>query len=430
MKHRNYRNIFISLFSALVISLGYIAIENQPSPLLDDMDFFTKYYISHDTTLAKIDSALFIDVAFDKSSVSYKPYSDSVPSFIVDRKKLLDFLRLIERVDTHKGIFLDITFDKRKKTPYDDSLRIQIMSMHHNGKCAYVVKPDDEDTDVDFDTEYEPVAVQNYYMMTKPNLGYVRHIYKKDKPNALGALSLYNYINRESPIIPQHVLGNIYVCEGDFFHGGIFRNNPILKIPMPTFDKYFRHYFLYEFMDLPKNYSQTNLDIFNINKIIEGKVLFVGDFISDIHSTYAGEMSGSYLTYNAYSALNTHKHVLTWFFLLVMFIIYFLVSLFIMQDWLVKFINLIQKPTTRYLKKLTETNNKYCRLLSVVISVILVLLDLLLSTATFGLLFFFIFLFLYDNYDFMYSTTVPILYFTLLKFVKLTYKSFNKIVIR
>lgn len=414
------KNVIISLFSALIVSIAYIVVENQPSSLYDDMDFFTKIYISSDTTRANTDSALFIDVVYDKTVITYKQDGDSVNGFIVDRKKLLDFLTLVDSIDTYKGIFLDITFDKRQKTDYDDQLLKQIINMNRKGKCVYVVKIDDEETDIDFDTRFDPVAVHNYYMTSKTNLGYVRQIYKKDSRNNLASLSLYNHTHYDSPITPRPLwwFTTIYTCNGGFFDGGVFRNNPILKIPQPTIDKYHYDYRLYRFMSFPKTY---------IADVINGRLLFVGDFVTDRHDTYAGKMSGSYLTYNAFKALEEHKHVLTWFFLLCMFAVYFILTLFITENWLIRIVDYMQNQIVNQLRRWNgEKNTSFSKLFTSIISFFLIVLDFISSYVTPVLVFFLIFIYLYNQCDFMYSSTIPILYFTVFKIVWTTYLSFNK----
>ena len=81
------------------------------------------------------------------------------------------------------------------------------------------------------------------------------------------------------------------------------------------------------------------------------KIVVVGDFVSDLHDTYIGLQPGPYLIYLAYKELTTGKHLVSWPFICFMIIIYWLISMSILN----------RKTLWPYIPLLNRVKNKFVR---------------------------------------------------------------------
>ena len=86
-----------------------------------------------------------------------------------------------------------------------------------------------------------------------------------------------------------------------------------------------------------RNYIYLGADLLDLDSIIpvkeqiEDKILVIGDFKSDVHSTYVGAQPGSAICINAFLMLMKGKHLVNWLAVLLLFIVYTTVGTFYLR---------------------------------------------------------------------------------------------------
>jgi hypothetical protein len=86
-----------------------------------------------------------------------------------------------------------------------------------------------------------------------------------------------------------------------------------------------------------RNYIYLGADLLDMDEVvpikeqIEDKILVIGDFKGDRHTTYVGPQPGSACCINAYLMLMQGKHLVNWLNILIMFIIYTTVGTFYLR---------------------------------------------------------------------------------------------------
>ena len=79
--------------------------------------------------------AIFYNVSYDKMSipaVSADAQKDTLGfNIVTDRQKLFRFLKLLNKTDKYKYVIIDLIFDKKDVSAYDDSLFHQISQMRN-----------------------------------------------------------------------------------------------------------------------------------------------------------------------------------------------------------------------------------------------------------------------------------------------------------
>lgn len=350
---RQSRKIFASLgLSALIIFLCYL-MNNCPYPYWDSLDKFTwmEYFLSNikpDST--DTSDALFINISHDQQlvNVSYdrnignpSPEDPSLenPRFnekdytyksnkpdgskgaslqgtiaITNRESLLHFLQKAEKANNYKYIFLDIYFEQGINTETDDSLFAQIDKMRN---VAYSRHSDIENH------EKAPYfkGVINHYFTTRVNTSFTRYQYVQDG-NESAPLRIFTE--------PDSANNKTIKSWGPFYYsdGHLCQNSPFMSIPTE-----FR-----EAIDKPMNYFDLGPELLHDwkdNNIwverLKDKVVFVGNYETDVHDTYNGKQPGSYLIYTAYKALCEGKHIVSWKSIGLLFIIYVIICMFIIN---------------------------------------------------------------------------------------------------
>ena len=316
--------------SLTVLFANYFA-GNTSIPLPDEMSILKKWdkvklFIgTHTDTIP--DDVLLVNVGYDKMLVDYYYNNDIKDSVlegqqaITDRKKLLDFLTIAKEADNYKYIFLDVLFEKGLESDYDSLLFNTISGMDrivipvHEGvelqdSCLYA-----KAANSDYTTTWEETDFARYQFI---------HQGVKSAP-----LRMYEDINK----------GGI-VQKGLFFFssdGILCRNGVTLKMPV-TISENTR---VEEEEEERERYIVYNLgaDLLNIDSIspiadeLDGKIVIIGDFVNDIHVTYAGKQPGSVICLNAYYSLVHGDHIVfgnrisTFIFYLFVALLYFGLSI-------------------------------------------------------------------------------------------------------
>ena len=118
---------------------------------------------------------------------------------------------------------------------------------------------------------------------------------------------------------------------GPFFYsdGKLCQNSPFMRIPEDFWVGHEEngHQNYYDLGPL----LLTTYDIEDWKIEMRDKIVFVGNFVDDLHDTYAGLQPGSYLVYLAYKELCNGKQFVSWSFICIMLMTYILISLFILN---------------------------------------------------------------------------------------------------
>lgn len=266
------------------------------------------------------DSVLLVNVSYDKQLVAYDALTDEnndmcdvrIPAgdaaAITDRSRLLDFLAVASEYDNYRYIILDVRFEEGlAATEADDSLFNLILSMKR------IVIPRHRKIKL-CDSKLYYKAAYGDFMNTFLESGFMKY------PLANGGrLSMPAKMYCE-------LSGSRFDNFGPFYFndGALCRDNMFLKFPV-RFSKWIAD-------DGTCNYYNLGLDILEgetesgIGSMIDGKIVVIGDFASDIHSTYVGNIPGAIINLNAYIALSKGSHRIKFLSVILMFIVYFAMS--------------------------------------------------------------------------------------------------------
>ena len=83
-----------------------------------------------------------------------------------------------------------------------------------------------------------------------------------------------------------------------------------------------------------RNYIYLGADLLDLDEVmpvseqIDDKLIVIGDFKSDVHSTFLGMQPGSSILFNGYIALSQGAHLVNWLYMGILFVIYIIIGLF------------------------------------------------------------------------------------------------------
>lgn len=349
---RQSRKIFASLgLSALITILCYL-MNNCPYPYWDSLDKFTwmEYFLSNikpDST--DTSDALFINISHDKQIVDvnfvrhlgdpgYKgeDYTFRSDTFglhgtidITNRETLLNFLKKAEKAGTYKYIFLDIRFEENINTETDSLLHAQISRMRN---VAYSTHSDIKDHEK---ADHSKAAINDYFT-TRINTSFTRWQYLQDGKKSTPLLIYTSVDTIHNKTIKKW--GPFY-----YSNGQLCQNSPFMRIPED-----FRKVACYKYLDLGPEILTDWADNDIWEQRLRDKVVFVGDYEKDVHDTYNGKQPGSYLIYLAYKELCEGRHLVSWKSIGFLFVIYVIISIFIMN----------RKSIWQYIPRIKNIKNK------------------------------------------------------------------------
>ena len=127
-------NLLISLGLAQLITFLCYFLNSCPYPYWDDLDKYCwlDYFLTNIVPEENDRSdAFFINVSYDRQVVDYTYSNGNLQGTIdiTNRETLLQFLKIAERTNSYKYIFLDIRFEKGIETVTDSTLFAQIGKM-------------------------------------------------------------------------------------------------------------------------------------------------------------------------------------------------------------------------------------------------------------------------------------------------------------
>ena len=317
----NKKAIVMSLSSVVVISLLSYMLKNQTLfpgedlPRFGLMDFVKR---TLNTKSAEDSSVVFVNVAYDKTLITaYEGDPDtidenSIPKGkidITDRSKLLEFLQILQKTNTYAYIFLDIRFETQYKVPEVDSLLFaQIAQMRDIVVAAHT----------DMEKQESRIAgkmAYNDYPTTLISTNFVRYKYLYADQ---ASMALYAYREITGKDIRKHAFW--YSSDGKLCYNSLFLDFPaeeasVSKVKLLG-------------VDMLEDSSSEDIAVET-----KGKYVVIGDMTNDVHVTYCGEKAGPVITYNAFLALMSGKHMVSFWVSLIMAVIYFLISMAQFKGW-------------------------------------------------------------------------------------------------
>lgn len=305
--HLGQRLIVSAILAALIIIADYF-IGNLSYPIFDSSSDLGLQAYLHDFKDNE-DDFFAVNTAFDKSlAVAIDEYGDScgyIP--VTDRQLLTKFLNVADKSD-YKYIFLDIRFDRQFSTPFDSVLFRKISNMP---RIAFSRHRGDKDELED--SEVISKGAFSDFRTTRTN-GFSRYEFLQDGQKSV-ALKMYEDIDCKS-IFPTWWGG---YRDND---GWICRNMQFVPFPKKILSEYDPddmdaiRYPLMGSQHLGKHTEEELIRMMN------GKVILIGDFNNDMHDTYIGEVPGPLLSYYAWRVLQRGNHRVNLWLQLFLFIFY------------------------------------------------------------------------------------------------------------
>jgi len=320
-----YRHIYGAVMIAILLIVADYLLSNMTYPLLDSSESLSPYaYIIEDKE-DTFNDIVCVNVAYDKELTTvYDEFGDSLGrTAITDRSTLLRFLD-IAAGSSYRYIFIDIRFESGMETPSDSALFCRIKSLPnlvfstHRGLENAI-----EDSALNAKSAYADYR-------HKRLSGFSRYEFLQDGNESV-ALRMYRELNGGEihPCLLGHADGR-HLCHNSLF----------ISIPLSVTEPYgpdgeIRYPHLGS--QLLIKYSADEL-----KQLLDDKIVLVGDFENDTHSTLIGDVPGPLLSYYAYRALSNGNHKVNYVLYFSLFIIYTCIALTLFGKSPIKF--KVKKP--------------------------------------------------------------------------------------
>lgn len=296
---------------SLLLMIGNYFIENVRYPFFDDIDLFAWYghLTGHDDKRDFAwDDVVCVNVGLDKTMVNViDVMGDKAGAIsITDRGKLLQFLGNIANAD-YKEIFLDVRFPQTAEGLTSTECMLETDSETDKKLFTLISKMRNivVATHSDISSLHPELTPKYGYADYGATVftGFGRYELRQDgAPSA--ALKMYEDITGKG------------IAENGFFtnNGRLCHNTLFLRIP--TSILYPTHY---DDGAEVVNYRTLGADLLERNtaaelrEMVKDRIVIIGDFEEDLHTTYVGEVPGSMLTYLAMKELEAGMHVVGWF---------------------------------------------------------------------------------------------------------------------
>ncbi len=348
-------------------------------------------------------NTVFYNVAYDKMlipSISDENEPDTLGvNVITDRHKLLRFLKLLKKTDKYKYLIIDLTFERKDVSIYDDSLFHQIQGMRN-----IVVANHSEINFADSSLVVSGKTGLVTFFTTSVTTNFGRFEFIQNDNNSL-PLTIFEHLNPEKRMkrfgyerLSLYTLGG-RLCQNSCFL--TFDNSFVETNTEKLNDEYYtqsnKYIDLGKFIDDPIYDEALLLDL--IDRNTNNKYVVIGDCIGDIHDTYIGPIPGSVIMMRALATLEEGGNMVYILHIILWFVVFFSISFSIFCD----------KPISKTIPIFRNIKYKWFHFLFSVISFSFVLI--ISSTVEY-----------ISDYP-VYSLMIPILYFSLLKIV-IQYKKY------
>ena len=405
----NKKVLLLSLISSLLLLVLTYLLSNVAIPFNSGETSTLKNYeaikrdlfhIKHQKNLGWRDSICLINTSFDKVNVPYCEEGTDVMSNcsipIVNRYHLYQLLKSLDSTPSiqYKYILIDLDLSCAQ-SEYDDSLFDQIAKMD-NIVVSY--------SNNNFIPDKRLLESNKYGLVDYFKMPYETGFTK------------YEFINDTFPSFPYKVYSELSNRQIKSFLGLLFFDKGLCHKANPI------SYYIIDEDLLPDtisveekeqsfvlNEAETMLNSWNLgyffnndtieNKILtnktNSKIIVIGDFFGgfDLHDTTIGPQSGALINLNAYLSLCKGKHIVNWGTVFLLFILYTIITVYLLKRNTVKQDNIEMLPFFRRLLK-SE------------------IFKIILSFISFTIIFHFIALYHYISSDTFYNAWYPSVWFT------------------
>ena len=256
---------------------------------------------------------LFINVAYDRTLTTYKPNGIPLGNIdITDRQKLQQLLYLLSQTEC-RYIMMDVRFEKGYES---DNTAIDSLLFHQIASMDNIVVANHSDMTPLNDSIATRMAYQDYYS-TITSTNFIRYEYLHGDKESM-PLHAYKQLYNDS--ILRH-LGGLYYTSGS----RLCYNSLFLTFPPET--RHPRHIQL-----LGQDILSSEQPLDDLKYMAKDKVVVIGDFINDKHDTYSGMHSGPVILATSFTALVEHKHYVNWWKTLLLFILYFALTMMMQTE--------------------------------------------------------------------------------------------------
>jgi len=325
------RRVIFSLVMAFLLSVVCYFVENQPYNFKEKQTMFYILERSRGYSQDHADSNVcFINVSHDCQLIPIENRDiEAGNTVITDRRKLLKFLQKLEQEKVaYQYVLMDIRFEKGDKTDVDEQLFNQIHQMrnivfaHHSvGKSEIAPLADEVLQDKMGMSDYRKIGNKS---------GFSRYTYLQNKLPSM-PLKMYDDLMGQETSIKQfhnlpiyfsrrhlcvnspmlHISGNVVSCTSASAKVKS-KSNQIADFDVTNS----------VYQDLGDAYLNSDIDW---KADLDHKYIVIGDFENDIHGTYKGGVPGAYITWKAFKNLLEGHHILSWSFVLLNVLGYWLI---------------------------------------------------------------------------------------------------------
>lgn len=320
------QRVGVSLSIAFVILLTDYFLSNWLGYVFDDTSLLSTVDKLFPLSSEPEDDIVYFNVGYDKELVAVRDeMDDSIGNTVItNREVLLRLLDIAEQSD-YRYLFLDVRFERGFETSRDSLLFAKLVSMDnivistHGKSDAYEIA----------DPMLECKTGMADYMSTYFS-GFTKYGYLQDDSVSV-ALRMYRDLD-----------GGDLKRFGPFFISGgrlcsnlqflTFYESDIRRTETPAFGG--------EYLSvLPEE---------RLSSLMHDKILVVGDMVGDVHNTYVGDVPGCILSVRAYQVLREGRHILSFWMLLFLLVVYAMCTYFVVYSHTLKIPHRLSVALKRY----------------------------------------------------------------------------------
>jgi len=262
------------------------------------------------------DEVIAINVSYDRMLV---PCNDELgiplgEIDITDRHKLLSFMDSLAKWNNYRYIVCDVNFDNDIHTEWDDALFKRIAGMRD------ITVAGGADSEFSHPSVLiEKVSCSSYEQFLSGD-GFLKFTY--NAPDGTETMAYRMWRELEGGNIKRHWWG--WSCGG--------------KLCVRSFIPDLEFVTRYDYSsDGEKNLYNLGVDILaepDMSVLFDNKIIMIGDFKEfDLHDTIKNEVAGTAIIYNTYLALCSGDHIVHWWILLLLFVVFGLEVAFALKDF-------------------------------------------------------------------------------------------------
>lgn len=280
---------------------------------------------------------LFVDVSGSKTTVPdeepdiqsfFSPGELETPyhrKVITDRKDLVAFFKILNKYqDDIQFVLCDILFED--STAHDEALQKEIASLgnkilgvSHLQEGKNFIEPVISMPNASATYRSTSDLFLKFPLLIRDSIKTVPLVMYEKTKNARFSKSGPFYLINNQLSLPSPIV-DFRIRYSEFRDGFLLSDTNYVKIPMATILE-----------------SELFWDSTDMRKYFEDRIVLLGDFKTDVHNTSFGETPGLLILYNAYLTLVYRQHLISFWWILFLFISFFILTYRILAD--VKILN-------------------------------------------------------------------------------------------